>query len=207
MRAIISSAGVLILMFCSLCAIPAAHAQGVGDSGSLRGTITDPSNALIPKGAVTATDNTHGGEAHRLCGRQRPISLQRCPRHPRYQHSDTRIPIRRRKGFRHHRRAGGQSRFSSAGRHNLFGGGSLRRATIVETERGSQANTITPVYIEDLQIDRRDYLNFTLLLPGVSDSTRLADDQDFRVKQTPQSGLSSLWQQWPWQQRRHGRRQ
>ena len=61
---------------------------------------------------------------------------------------------------------------------------------VVETERGSQANTITQEYIEDLPIDRRDYLNFTLLLPGVSDSTRLADDQDFRVKQTPQSGLS-----------------
>ncbi len=29
-----------------------------------------------------------------------------------------------------------------------------------------------------------------MLLPGVADSTRLTDDQDFRVKQTPQSGLS-----------------
>ena len=61
---------------------------------------------------------------------------------------------------------------------------------VVETERGSQADTVTQRYIEDLPIDRRDYLTFTLLLPGVSDSTRLADDQDFRVKQTPQSGLS-----------------
>src|SRR5271168_934989 len=61
---------------------------------------------------------------------------------------------------------------------------------VVETERGSQANTLTQQYITDLPIDRRDYLTFTLLLPGVSDSTRLADDQDFRVKQTPQSGLS-----------------
>ena len=61
---------------------------------------------------------------------------------------------------------------------------------VVETERGSQSNTITQQYIEDLPIDRRNYLNFTLLLPGVADSTRLTDDQDFRVKQTPQSGLS-----------------
>src|SRR5271168_1939294 len=61
---------------------------------------------------------------------------------------------------------------------------------VVETERGSQANTLTQEAITDLPIDRRDYLSFTLLLPGVSDSTRLADDQDFRVKQTPQSGLS-----------------
>ena len=67
---------------------------------------------------------------------------------------------------------------------------------IVETERGSESNTITQNYIEDLPINRRDYLNFTLLLPGVSDSTRITDDQDFRVKQTPQSGLVVLWKQW-----------
>src|SRR6202034_2724248 len=61
---------------------------------------------------------------------------------------------------------------------------------VVETERGSQADTITQQYIADLPVDRRDYLTFTLLAPGVSDATRLAGDQDFRVKQTPQSGLS-----------------
>jgi hypothetical protein len=60
----------------------------------------------------------------------------------------------------------------------------------VETERGSQADRISQQYIADLPIDRRDYLTFTLLAPGVSDATRLAGDQDFRVKQTPQSGLS-----------------
>src|ERR1035437_1997617 len=60
----------------------------------------------------------------------------------------------------------------------------------VETERGSQADRISQQYIADLPIDRRDYLTFTLLAPGVSDSSRLAGDQDFRVKQTPQTGLS-----------------
>jgi len=61
---------------------------------------------------------------------------------------------------------------------------------VVETQRGSQANSVTQQYIADLPIGRRDYLTFTLLMPGVSDSTRLASDTDFRVKQTPQSGLS-----------------
>jgi hypothetical protein len=61
---------------------------------------------------------------------------------------------------------------------------------VVETERGSQANTLTQEDIAQLPIDRRDYLTFTLLTPGVSNSTRLASDQDFRVKSTPQSGLS-----------------
>jgi hypothetical protein len=61
---------------------------------------------------------------------------------------------------------------------------------VVETERGSQADTLTQEDIAQLPIDRRDYLTFTLLTPGVSNSTRLASDQNFRVKSTPQSGLS-----------------
>jgi len=61
---------------------------------------------------------------------------------------------------------------------------------VVETERAGQANTIEEKYIRDLPINRRDYLTYTLLMPGVTDSTRVASDQDFRVKQTPQSGLS-----------------
>jgi hypothetical protein len=61
---------------------------------------------------------------------------------------------------------------------------------VVETQKAGQANTVTQQYVADLPIDRRDYLTITLLMPGVSDSTRLASDQDFRVKQTPQSGLS-----------------
>jgi hypothetical protein len=61
---------------------------------------------------------------------------------------------------------------------------------VVETDRGAQENVISQRYIEDLPINRRDYFSFTQLTPGVSDSSRMANDQDFRVKQTPQSGLS-----------------
>jgi TonB dependent receptor len=63
-------------------------------------------------------------------------------------------------------------------------------APVVDTERAAQANTVEEKYIRDLPINRRDYLTYTLLMPGVADSTRVASDQDFRVKQTPQSGLS-----------------
>jgi len=60
----------------------------------------------------------------------------------------------------------------------------------VDTERSSQSNTLTEVMIKDLPIDRRDYLTFSLLAPGVSNSTRMADDSDYRVKQFSSSGLS-----------------
>ena len=61
---------------------------------------------------------------------------------------------------------------------------------VVDTERGGQADSINQQYISRLPISRRDYLTFTLLMPGAANSTRLTDDQDFRVKQTPQSGPS-----------------
>jgi hypothetical protein len=60
----------------------------------------------------------------------------------------------------------------------------------LETTRTQQANVIEQRAITDLPIDRRDYLSFSLLAPGVSDSKALADSNTYRVKQTPDSGLS-----------------
>lgn len=60
----------------------------------------------------------------------------------------------------------------------------------VEVERTHQANTINEAAVRNLPINRRDYLSFTLLAPGVADSKAMADANSFRVKQTPDSGLS-----------------
>jgi Carboxypeptidase regulatory-like domain/TonB dependent receptor len=60
----------------------------------------------------------------------------------------------------------------------------------VETTRSQQSNVIEQRAISGLPIDRRDYLSFALLAPGVSDSKALADANTFRVRQTPDSGLS-----------------
>jgi len=60
----------------------------------------------------------------------------------------------------------------------------------LETSRTQQSNVIESRAITDLPIDRRDYLSFSLLAPGVSDSKALADANTYRVKQTPDSGLS-----------------
>jgi hypothetical protein len=61
---------------------------------------------------------------------------------------------------------------------------------LIETERLQQADTISQESVQNLPINRRDYLNFVLLAPGVSDSRALADSNNFRVKQTSDSGLS-----------------
>ena len=61
---------------------------------------------------------------------------------------------------------------------------------IIESQRTQQSNTLTQDSVRNLPINRRDYLTFSLLAPGVADTKGLADSNSFRVKQTPDSGLS-----------------
>jgi hypothetical protein len=191
MRGLRTFACALILSMCLLLAIPATFAQGVGTSGSISGTVTDSQGGVIPKASIVATEIAQGTQYSATAddtGQYRLTGL---------------LPGT-------YRVTAHLDRFGTEAMTGVVVNIGetvvldfhLKLATtaqtievsaippVVETERGGQANTITQQYIEDLPIDRRDYLTFTLLLPGVSDSTRLADDQDFRVKQTPQSGLS-----------------
>jgi hypothetical protein len=179
------------VIVCSALALLMAHAQGVGTSGEITGTITDSSGGVLVNSTVTVMDTQTGLKrtvTTNKTGRFRVPGLS-----PATYDISAEMP-----GFATEIRKGvtvavGQTVLSD------FKLSPSKVATVVEvtglppvveTERGSQADTIAQQYIADLPIDRRDYLTFTLLAPGVSDSTRLADDQDYRVKQTPQSGLS-----------------
>lgn len=61
---------------------------------------------------------------------------------------------------------------------------------VVETEKTQQADTIEQQRIAELPINRRNFLDFALLTPGVTDADNLVDEADWRVAQTPHSGLS-----------------
>jgi hypothetical protein len=179
------------VLVCVLCATFIGHAQGVGSSGEITGAVTDPSGAVLPKATVNVVDTQTGLKRTVVTndtGQFRAAGLS-----PAVYDVSAELP-----GFATLIRRGvtvaiGQTVISD------FKLKPSQVATVVEvtdqppvveTERGSQADRISQQYITDLPIDRRDYLTFTLLAPGVSDATRLAGDQDFRVKQTPQSGLS-----------------
>jgi hypothetical protein len=191
MRQRISFAFTLFVLACVLSGAAATHGQGVGDSGSLSGTLTDPTGGLVPNATVTADDVSRGirltvtsdkGGQYRfssLTPGTYNISVQASGFQSEIQKSVV-VSVGQTVNLDFHLLVATTSQTVEV----------TSVPPVVETERGSQANTLTQQYIEDLPIDRRDYLTFTLLLPGVSDSTRLADDQDFRVKQTPQSGLS-----------------
>ncbi len=176
-----------LLLFAS----PVAKAQGVGASGDITGTVTDPSGAVIPNAAVVATETARGTSYTATTGdsgQYRLIGLL-----PATYNVTVRVA-----GFATMTQNGvvvsvGETTIADFSL-KVAATGQVVEVTaappVIDTQRGSQANTLTETYITNLPIDRRDYLTFTLLLPGVSNSTRIADDQDFRVKQTPQSGLS-----------------
>ena len=167
------------------------YAQGVGASGDIKGTVTDPSGAIVSGANVTVTDVAKGTK-HNVTtdatGVYHVVGL--LP-------STYSVSVSK---------AGFQSEIAKAVPVIIGQTATMNfqlkvsqvsesvevtaEVPVVETTKGSQGNVISQQQITDLPINRRDYLTFTLLAPGVSDSTRLASDQDFRVKQTPQSGLS-----------------
>jgi len=171
--------------------LSAAHAQGVGASGEITGTVTDSSGGIMPKATITVVDTQTGLKRTATTnnsGQFRVAGLSPATYDVSAEMAGFATEIRKSVTV-----AVGQIVISDF-KLNPSQVKTLIEVTdrppVVETERTSQADTIPQQYITDLPVDRRDYLTFTLLAPGVSDSTRLAGDQDFRVKQTPQSGLS-----------------
>lgn len=61
--------------------------------------------------------------------------------------------------------------------------------SVIETQRVQQSDHIDSVGIQNLPINRRDYLDLALLTPGVVDTNYIANDSDLRIAPTPQSGL------------------
>ena len=184
-------AGLFVCMAGLLLTGPVASAQGVGSSADLTGTVTDASGGGVPNAKVTATDTARGIERsvmteehgfYRLAGLA-PATYKLSVEHAGFQTevvTALNLTVGQTAILDFHLKVAGIS-----GQVQV-----TSELPVVETERGSQSNTLTQEDIANLPIDRRDYLTFALLTPGVSNSTRLASDQDFRVKSTPQSGLS-----------------
>jgi len=184
-------ASAFLFFACVLFGNPAAYAQGTGASSEVRGVVTDPAGATVPGAKVTALDVAKGIPRSATTDEQglyllsglAPTTYKVTVEHAGFQTeiiAALTLTVGQIAVVDFHLKLAGVS-------------GSVEVTSelpVVETERGSQSNTLTQDYIENLPIDRRDYLTFTLLTPGVSNSTRLASDQDFRVKSTPQSGLS-----------------
>jgi Carboxypeptidase regulatory-like domain/TonB dependent receptor len=167
-----------------------AFAQASSSTAELRGQVTDASGAVIPGAKITLTDQAKGVIRTATtddAGNYAFIGL--LP-------STYQLKVEA-KGFasdaaRVELTVGQQSNIPfklSAGTVqaaiDIVAG-----AEVVETNRTEQSSTVDARQINNLPINRRNFLDYALLTPGVTDSDNIADASDYRVAQTPQSGLS-----------------
>src|SRR5271155_3360261 len=170
---------------------PAANAQGVGASGQIKGTVFDPSGSVIPGATVEAVDpgkGTHYTATTDASGQFQFPNLPPAVYELTSRHAGLQTQVQ--KGLQLEVGQTAIVDFPLAWAGATASVEVSAEQVAIETTRGSQADTLVQQYIADLPISRRDYLTFTLLAPGVSNSNVIADNDDFRVKQTPQSGLS-----------------
>jgi hypothetical protein len=178
-------------LLCILFATSVAHAQGVGSSAEIAGTVTDSSGAILPKVTINVIETQTGLKRTAVTngtGQFRVVGLAPATYDVSAQMAGFATEIRRGIPVAIGQTVTSDFKMKPSQVETVLE--VTDQPPVVETERGGQADQISQQYIADLPIDRRDYLTFTLLAPGVSDATRLAGDQDFRVKSTPTSGLS-----------------
>ncbi|MEP7149785.1 MAG: carboxypeptidase regulatory-like domain-containing protein, partial [Acidobacteriota bacterium] len=179
-----------LLIFVSALSASAFAQAGVSTS-EIKGRVTDPNGAVVRGATVTATDNDKGTTRTVITDDQGEYRLLTLPP-GKYQ---LRVQA---SGFSMQLVSAVAVTVGQIADQNFALQIGDATATveitadppIIETDRTQQSTTINERYIRDLPIDRRDYLAFTLLAPGVVDSNALADNSDFRVAQTPQSGIS-----------------
>jgi carboxypeptidase family protein/TonB-dependent receptor-like protein len=184
-------ASVLVFAICLFPASSIARGQGVGSSGTITGTVSDPTGAVAPNATIVAEETDRGIRHTAVADSSGQYLLLSLP-------AATYSLSVQLSGFQAEIMKGvvlGVGQTLVLDFHLKLASGSQQvevtaEPPVVDTERASQANSLDEQYIAELPISRRDYLTFTLLLPGVSNSNTLADNADFRPKQTPQSGLS-----------------
>ncbi len=168
----------------------AAFAQASSSTAELRGAVTDANGAAIPNAKLTLTDAVKGvsrtatsdGDGNYTFLGLLPSSYDLKVEAQGFGETKTRLELT----------VGQQANIPiklAAGKIDvqveIVAGGE-----VVETNRTEQASTVDTKQISNLPINRRNFLDYALLTPGVVDADNIADSSDYRVAQTPQSGLS-----------------
>ena len=160
------------------------------DTGTIRGYVYDETRAVLPGVSVTATYQGRGVAREALTSDLGEYVLSRVdpglytlrfelPGFAPYVVQDLRVLVGETQTF--------SPEIVVAAEAIVITAEATR--TVIARDKTQQSNHIDSTSIEDLPINRRDYLDLALLTPGVVDSNYVADDRDFRIAPTPASGL------------------
>ncbi len=179
---------VFAVLFSSLTAFPQAQMS----SGDMKGTVTDTTGAVIPGAKVAVSNIDTGVSRSATTGAVGTFAFFVLPPGT-YElkieapslATYTRRPLQVRIGQTVI--ADAQLQPASIQQEVLI----QEASPLVELEKTQQSDTLTDVQIRNLPINERNFLNFSLLTPGVTDSTGLVT---FTLPQVASSGLSFLGQ-------------
>ena len=162
------------------------------NTGGIRGFVYDETPAVIQEATVTALDESRGVVQEAVVTDSGRVCLQ--PSRSGHVHATlrgTEFHTLTVEGFEV--RVGGISTFSpqlavaATETRVVVSAGSTR--PVIEPERVQQSDHIDSVRIQNLPINRRDYLGLALLTPGVVNTNHIANAIDRRILPTPSSGL------------------
>ena len=169
-----------------------AFSQASSSTAELRGQVTDSAGAAVPNATVTITDLSKGTsrtsttdeEGNYVFLNLLPSSyeLKVAAASGGFAPGSTRVELTVGQQANLPFQLGAQGITETI---DVVAGGE-----VVDTDRTQQSSVIGVNQITNLPISRRNYLDYALLTPGVSDADNIADASDFRVAQTPNSGLS-----------------
>ena len=181
------------VLFCVLFSVSLAYAapQAGISTGEIRGIVKDPSGALVPSATIVLT-NEKTGQSNSVTtnevGSYRALLLRPDFYRVRVQQA----------GFQAEDRAIELTVGETAVIDFQLALGTIKgpevtvlsESPLAEPDRTQQSNTIAGDAIQRLPIDKRNYLTYSLLMPGVADADALADANDYRPPQAGHSGLS-----------------
>ncbi|MGI8783243.1 MAG: carboxypeptidase regulatory-like domain-containing protein [Acidobacteriota bacterium] len=178
-----------LLLICIVCfLVPALHSQSQSNTANLQGVVKDQTGAVVPGVQVTAKNIAIGLERSAATddeGVYRIVALPPGEYEIRAELSGFSTQVRK-----------GVSLTVGQFANLDFGLEISQQQTevvvlgqtdIVETQKTQQASTIEEIEIDNLPINGRDFLDFTLLTPGVTSENTMVG---FKAVQAPTSGLS-----------------
>lgn len=183
--------GFLLFLCLFLINVSSIFAQATA-TAELRGRVLDPNGAVIPGATVTATNNARGTTRSVTTdadGNYVILSLQPSTYTVKVEATGFAMKTINNVGLE----VGQQAALDvnlALGEIGAVVDVLAGEQQIVDTERTQQSTVISAKQLNNLPINRRNFLDFALLTPGVSDADNINDSTDFRVAQTPQSGLS-----------------